>query len=310
MSDWHEWRRQGIGGSDVPAILGLVSWGSPWSVWADKMGLVPPSEETQPLRIGKRMEAVLSAEFTDTTGLVIVGEQTWCHDTEHPWRRCTVDGFVAECVDPLGVWEAKTDRRGRALWHTWENVPLSMRAQATWNAGVTGLHAAWLTVMHTGLEVEHIEIPYDHDDYLWMAEKVDAFWHDHVLTETPPQADGSDATAAAIAAAWGEHQPGLHADLTDLVEAITDRADLREQADEIADALLVLDNRIKVALGDAEIGTVAGVEVFTYRTQQGRRTECPNCHHVTTGHPFRVLRTKKAPAPARAPRTTIREEAA
>lgn len=310
MSDqaWHDWRAQGIGGSDVPGILGWSSFSSPWSVWADKMGLVPRSEETARQRLGKRMETVLAAEFTDETGLVIVDFQKWNVDHNHPWRRCTVDGLVAECIDPIGVWEAKTDDRSGGLWHTWDNVPRSMRAQITWNAGVTGLRAGWLTVGH-GWRLEHINIPYDHDDYLWMADKVDRFWNDHVLTGTPPEIDGSDATTSAIATAWANHDPGTTCDLTDLIELITDRADLRDQAKEIDAALDKIDNTIKAAMGAAEIGTVAGLQMFTYRTQNGRRTECDNCHHVTTGDPFRVLRTKPAPKPAKQARP-LREEAA
>ena len=45
--EWHEWRSHGIGGSDIGAILGLSKFASPWTVWADKQGLLPPTPETQ-----------------------------------------------------------------------------------------------------------------------------------------------------------------------------------------------------------------------------------------------------------------------
>jgi putative phage-type endonuclease len=291
---WHAWRSRGIGGSDVPAILGLSSFGSPFTVWADKRGLLMPTPETRRQRIGKRFEAPLAAEFHDETGLYVAGEQTWCADSRHPHRRCTVDGFVVldeDRPEPIAPWECKTDGRPR-LWETADGVPPSIKAQAVWNAGVTGNAGTWLTVMHAGFRIEHIHIPFDPDDYAFMCERVDEFWTQHVLTGTPPEIDGSPATEHALAALWPDHDPGKHAPLDDLVDLITDRAELRDERDHITGRLAEIDNRLRAALEDAEVGTVAGVEMFTYRQQAGRRTTCKHCGVTDQGDPFRVLRTK------------------
>mgnify|MGYP000308297088 CR=1 FL=1 len=44
-ADWKLWRRGGLGASDLPAILGISPWASPFSVWADKCGLLPDEDD-------------------------------------------------------------------------------------------------------------------------------------------------------------------------------------------------------------------------------------------------------------------------
>jgi hypothetical protein len=36
---WREARKQGLGGSDISAVLGFSTYNSPWEVWADKTGV-------------------------------------------------------------------------------------------------------------------------------------------------------------------------------------------------------------------------------------------------------------------------------
>ena len=45
--EWLAIRRTGIGSSDIAGVLGLSPWASPYTVWADKRGRVPPVEQTE-----------------------------------------------------------------------------------------------------------------------------------------------------------------------------------------------------------------------------------------------------------------------
>lgn len=300
-ADWHAWRSEGVGGSDIAALLGLSSFSSPYKLWCEKVGLLPPTESTPRQRIGQRMEPVLAAEFHDATGLWIAGSQTWCEHAEHRHRRCTVDGFVYDSLhDPtldgiqLGTWEAKTD--GRYGWP--DGPPANIRAQCVWQMGVTGVEHCWLTVMFAGFRCETFEIDWDAEgakaDWDLMCERADRFWFDHVCTGNPPPIDGSDATADAIATIWPEHTPGVAVDLDDLAEQLTERADLKEAIKADKARLAELDNAIKARLADAELGTVAGVPLLTYRQQT-------RAEHVVAESTFRVLRSAPAPKQRKAP---------
>jgi putative phage-type endonuclease len=274
MSDaaWHEWRRAGIGGSDVTALLGLSPYTSPWKLWAEKVGLLPPSESTQRQRIGQRMEPVLAAEFHEETGLCVVGHQTWCVDPDADWRRCTVDGFIVETpnagsLEGIATWEAKTD--GRYGWP--DGPPANIRAQCVWGMGVTQHDSCFLTVMFAGFRIQTFEIPWDADakaDWDLMVDRADRFWRDHVLTGTPPPIDGSDATTDALRAVYPDHVPGVEVELDDLISELEGRESMKAEIRARQKVLDQIDNTLRARFGDAEVGTVAGVPILTYRTSE------------------------------------------
>lgn len=213
MSDaagWHDWRRGGLGGSDIAALIGLSRYASPTSLYYEKVGAVDDrSEDNERQRIGKRMEVVLAEEFNDRTGLYCVGEQTWCQHPSYPWARCTVDAFAADSPYgshaqelTLGTVQMKTD--GRFGWP--DGIPANIRAQCIWEMGVTELEHCWLIVMFAGFRVEVLEIHWGADelsDWEFMLEAARRFWVDHVLAGVPPPVDDHEATTAALTEVYG-----------------------------------------------------------------------------------------------------------
>lgn len=214
---WHAWRRQGVGGSDIATILGLSSYASPVSLYFSKVGLIDDnSPDTQRQRLGKRMEAVLAAEFNDMTGLYVVGEQTWCEHPERRWAHCTVDGLVTDNpihgalspeFEPIGVIEFKTD--GRFAWP--DGIPPNIRAQAIWQLGVTGMTHSWVVVLFAGFRIEIFEIDWDADaqaDWVFMLDRATAFWVDNVQAGVVPPMDDHPATTTALTAIYDADPDG------------------------------------------------------------------------------------------------------
>lgn len=267
--DWHEWRRGGVGGSDIAGIIGLSRYASPWSVWASKVGLLPPSEPTTRQRVGQLLEPAIATLFHEATGLFVTGEQTWCQHPNYEWARCTVDGFVTEAdfldAEVFGTHEIKTDAR-----YGWDEVPDSIRAQCVWQLGVTHLEHCWLSVLHGGFTYRLYEIDWDADavvDWHFMLDRAGELW-EHVLSGEPPPVDGSDATAAALAQVYPDHQPGEIVALDDLAEKVRLRGEWKAHVKYAEKQVKNLENAIKAAMGDAEVGTVDGEPVLTYRTSE------------------------------------------
>lgn len=243
---WHAWRSGGVGGSDAPVLLGLSSYASPVSLFFTKTGVIDDnSPDTQRQRIGKRMEAVLAAEFHDMTGLNVVGEQTWCEHTEHRWARCTVDGFVAESAivdvdhlgepDPIGIIEMKTV--GQFAWP--DGIPPNIRAQVIWQLGVTGMRHAWVIVVFAGWKVEIFEVDWDADaqaDWDYVFERADNFWNQHVLAGIVPPMDDHDATTRALTAVFDADPEGM--------------VDIDEPGRQLVGAVQVAQARTKAATAD------------------------------------------------------------
>lgn len=195
---WLEERRSGIGGSDVAAIMGLSPWSSAFTVWADKVGLLPLDEESnEPQEFGRRAEDMLRTWFQDRTDLTVNGVQRVARHPQHPWMFATLDGEV----DGMPV-EFKTTSEPE-----WNDVPAAYQCQATWQMLVTGTDHCWFGVLHTAFgrpRFRVYEFALDPDDAALVMARCSAFWHDNVLGGVPPEVDGSDATRDAIVACWPE----------------------------------------------------------------------------------------------------------
>lgn len=247
---WLTERRNGIGASDVAGILGLSVWSSPWSIWADKTGLLPlDGVETEPQEFGRRAEQMLTTWFTDRTGVPVTGVQHMAHHPEHPWAFATVDGFT-----PDGVLEIKTTSESEAEWTP--NVPDAYACQAAWQMWVSGVDVVWFCVLHFAFGRPRMRVyRFDRDetDITFVVERVTAFWHDHVLTGIPPEVDGSDATTDAICEVWPEQVPGsvVHADLDTLSALALLRHD-EVEAKALETRIAERRNYLRAVLADAE----------------------------------------------------------
>jgi len=276
-ADWHEWRAEGIGGSDIAALVGLSNYASPLSLYYEKTGqLKPDHEPSERQRIGRRMEGLLAEEFHDRTGLYCMATQTiWAHPV-HTFARCTVDGLAYEGDDiedrsPLGVIEFKTD--GRFGWP--EGVPANIRAQCVWEMGVTDSPQSWLVVMFAGFRVQVFEIPFDDDaraDWVFMLDAATRFW-DQVQTRTPPLADDHEATTRALLQVH-DPDPTAELDADDTTRDLVDKLRWAKAATKAAKAAEdTLSNQLRAALGDAVDLVDSGRVIASWRPQIAARVD-------------------------------------
>lgn len=212
-ADWLAWRRQGIGGSDVSAILGLSRFGSPWTVYLDKTGEVD-SEETEAMWWGKHLEDVIAAKYEHDTGLTVLSRQERCERVGFEWMRCTLDGRVVDDAFgvELGIWEAKYTRDSVEDWGG--VVPIEYACQATWNMLVTGTTRCQMAVLHAafGLKLEVYDLHLDATDADEVVSAASQFWFAHVQRRVPPPADSHEMTARAMATVWPEPEGLIEAD--------------------------------------------------------------------------------------------------
>jgi putative phage-type endonuclease len=64
-------RKNHVGASDAPAILGLSPWKSAYDVWADKVGLLEPAEASEAAEAGNFLEDGILARAEKTLGKLI-----------------------------------------------------------------------------------------------------------------------------------------------------------------------------------------------------------------------------------------------
>jgi putative phage-type endonuclease len=308
-AEWLSWRRSGIGASDVAAVLGISPWASPFTVWVDKLGLLPDEDldDDDPREFGRRAETMIAPWFTDKTGLEVAGEQTRLTSGENPWMLATLDGMVYEfntmaknwresdvyppqfvesalCLGPL---EIKTDN-GRP----WDEIPAHYQCQGQWQMAVGGWDRMWFAVLH-GRRFRIYELERDQADIDLMKERALDFWVSNVMAQVPPTVDGSEATEAVLRALYPDADPGKTVELGDHGAGLLRHLATEKRIAKATDKVIKEDtNQLRSLIGDAYQGVVHGRRAVTLATQT-RKTTCRHCGAVDESAPFRVLRPTK-----------------
>ncbi|MFI6248976.1 lambda-exonuclease family protein [Streptomyces sp. NPDC051016] len=268
---WHAARATGAGGSDVAAILGMDPHRGPLHVWLEKTGQAPQRRDTRLDRAARRghaLEGLTAQFFAEESGLTVLDSPGTLQHIDHPHWIANPDRLVvAPDRDELGVLECKSRTWRSAHVEGWrgDEAPDRPAIQAHWYLTVSGYRFGYLAGL---IDDELTWYRLERDDELCalLADAVDRFWHDHVETGVPPRADGSHATAELLAQLWNAHEESTVE--VDPVEALLlgqRRRELKEQIGRLDNDLTEVENQMKQLIGDAEIATVGGRAVFTWR---------------------------------------------
>jgi len=94
-TEWHQWRHDGMGSSDVSAILGFNKYKSRKKLLMEKIELDPPSDKyTYITDMGHRAEADIRKLFSLNTGVEY--KSVCVQDAVIPFVRCSYDG-LSDC---------------------------------------------------------------------------------------------------------------------------------------------------------------------------------------------------------------------
>lgn len=295
-AEFAEWRKGGIGASDIAAILGLSPWESPWSLWATKVGLGEPVDVTDAMEHGLWAEHSIVPWYEQRTGLFVAYPQYRAIGAE-PWMRATVDGIAYEfggrTVDefdeyhrtgpaPLHVVECKATGDGPAKWDE-EGIPVHYKAQATWQSIVAGIDTVVFPVLHvpfgrvTFAIYEHT--PSDEDKQL-VLDAATEFWQTVVNLE-PPDVDAHPATSRAIKHAYDlpDADDILFAD-DEQAELVAALRDAKAYAKSTAERVTELENRIKARMADCAYLRHGPDDLVTWKPSTSRRVDLEALRNV------------------------------
>lgn len=275
---WLAWRNDGIGASEIAAVVGASPWDSPLSVYLRKRGDLPDdAPPTEAMRLGLALEDLVADEFTARTGLYVVGRQEWCTHPEHDYARCTVDGFAVESpnanrADALGVFESKTT----GDLSRFDPLPDYVALQVQWQLFVTGEAHGWVAVLGGGyrLGVRVIEVHRDDATIDALAAAAADFWQRVLDGNPPPVTTYNAGDAAALAAAYPEPEPSSVVELDDEgAQAVADLRMLKAKAKALGEEITTAENAVKALLGENEAGTVDGEPAVTWRAVESSRVD-------------------------------------
>jgi putative phage-type endonuclease len=244
-------RRLSIGGSEAAAACGVDPYRSRVALWAEKTGRIE-REPNEAMAWGNLLEPVVYAELERRGWNVMPGLADGLRDDERPWLVGHPDGF-AEIEGEPALLEIKTAGAwaGRE-WHKDAGAPLAYLVQLHHYFELTGYDLGLLAVLVGGQRLETRIVHRDDAVIASMLELEEGF-REHVRTDTPPAPDGSDSANGVLSELWPSSRSGhvvrLGRSEWDVYRALKAR---REQRDTIDRQVAELEQRLKLAMGDAE----------------------------------------------------------
>lgn len=247
---WLEHRNLSIGGSDASAIIGLNPWASPYSIWAEKLGKLPPKEENEAMRLGRDLEEYVARRFTEATGKKVRRENNIIINPEYPFAHANVDRLIVG--EDAGL-ECKTTSSLNTKKFKNGEYPDNYYVQCVHYMMVTGCQRWYLAVLVLGQGFYHYTIERDEEEIKALAKSEEDFWN-LVLTETPPMADGLSATSNTISTLFPTSLEGDSIDLIGYEDILQQYMALSAQIKELESLKDEMANKVKAFLGEAGKG--------------------------------------------------------
>lgn len=283
-------RNQGIGGSDVPIIVGMSPYRSAIELWDEKRGNAIEREKTIRQRLGTMLEDGIARVYAEQEGVKLTKPKVPVglvrgFDAFGAWGGALVPD--ARIADRFGypTW-AQIDRvrvgapegvRGVEVKHTalfdkfaGEDVPDDVAVQVQHAMMLTGWRAFHVVSLSAGRDLRVHRIEADPDVREAIAEACRRFWR-QVQTGEQPDPDGSDSAGRFIRARYGAEEPGKIVVAThDVLPQIAEVLRLAAEKKAVEQQLEAAKQMIMLFMGDAERLDAPGDVKITWKQQRGR----------------------------------------
>lgn len=277
--EWLQARKQGLGASEIAAILGEDQWDSPFSVWGDKSGRAPkPPLQSEAAEWGLHLEEPIAKRFGIVSGRrveVAPPFTIWTHPV-FSWKKATPDALQWPLVtDPFqgpGVLQVKTAGERVAYGEdedtNWTSgPPVKHQIQLQHEMDVTGCSWGSLVCLVGG---QQLLGPFDFDRNLKFIDDIHDllldFWR-KVQDGEPPEVDGKEATFKALRRLYPSDTSDVHIGDSELEATLQRLTAIRATKKELEEEELLLKNKAAAAIGAASVATLPSGETWTYRSK-------------------------------------------
>lgn len=189
--EWLARRRDGIGSSDVAAIVGASTHSTALHVWLDKRGQLV-DDAGEPALWGTLLEDPVAREWQRRNRSVVHRVGLVAH-VEQPWRMATLDRRVLECPlnrDQREACALEVKTRNAHVASKWKrDIPDDVLAQMVWQMLVTGYRHLHYAVLIGGQDYRQGVVRWEQDLGDFILSEVDRFRVEHLLPGVRPAAD-------------------------------------------------------------------------------------------------------------------------
>jgi len=265
--EWLEFRKHGVGSSEIASVVGANPWQTPYQLWRFKMGIDPPLTENFAMKAGHYLEDAVTLFWSDATGkevikssdgdwIIVDGEKGYLRAS--PDRTYWIDQNKKKNAKNKGILECKTTQ----MTIDPENIPKHWFCQVQWQLGIAGLQHGSLAWLTSGRSFGYVDIEFNQEFFDWMVEKVDKFWNVNILQKIEPDL----INAGDVVRRFNKEREGKELDVTTDVFNVCNRLkeikgaikDLTKEKDELEDNL-------KLTFLDNEYLSYKGVPIATWK---------------------------------------------
>jgi putative phage-type endonuclease len=198
--EWFAARREGIGASEIAAVMGISPWESPFSLyWRKVNGWEFP--DAPELEWGRRLEPVIADRFAQDHPEWIVRAGGLEVHPFRPWQLATPDRKLflppdadraASCDLPMSVLECKTAATSAGWGEPGsDDIPVYYRAQVLWQMNVVGVNTGHVAALIGGTDYREYLVRGGHRDINLMIEWGRRFMRRLETGDPPPLDDHS-----------------------------------------------------------------------------------------------------------------------
>jgi putative phage-type endonuclease len=280
--EWQAARPHHVNASEMGTIAGVSKYGSIADLYNQKVNAIVKPVENEAMLWGHVFEDGVARMFEHKTGLEVIkssdGDWQFIRE-EEPWMACSPDrtywleGATRNARDwkSKGLLECKTTTTDpEAEGNDW--MLKSWYCQVQWQLMVAEMEEAHLCCCVMGYERKTIirHWPANKEFQARLYDLAKAFWFGNVQTQTPP----APRTEDDVRKLFPEHTPGKVAEATDEVnQAVLDLKMMKSLVKETEAKIAELQDKVAVAIGDAESLSYQGMPLATYKSQTSTRLD-------------------------------------
>ena len=262
--EWLALRSQYIGGSDAAAVVGLNSFSSPYSLWAEKTGKVPGFAGNLATEVGSFLEEFVAKKFEQETGKKVRRVNQSFFNSDYPFAIANID---REIVGEDAGLEIKTTDSLNLKKFKGGEYPANYYCQCVHYMAVTGKKRWYLAVLIGNKEFKRFTIERDEAEIEALMTAEADFWK-CVETDTPPAVDGTQATSEALKTIYSENTEAT-VDLTAFAASLQQYMALKKQIKELEVLAEEAANIVKAFMGESGGGECDGFRV-SWKSQTRR----------------------------------------
>jgi putative phage-type endonuclease len=200
--EWLDLRKNHIGASDAPIIMGVSPWRTPYQLWQEKLGLGESQTETQAMRYGKQMEEPARQAYEKYTGNLVCPEVIF-----HPTKKFMMASLDGLSFDRSIAVEIKNSNSEDHRIAKDGKIPEKYYPQVQHQLACLGINMLHYFSYRDGDGVV-VEVERDHTYIESLYKEEESFWNKVLNLDAPDLGERDfvkieDENFARLAAEWG-----------------------------------------------------------------------------------------------------------